>query len=94
MPRDGGLTYGDMIGKLDHLEIVCPKCMWLGRYSVRQLALQHGRNAKIADWFALMTKDCPRNISPVLSDPCGAHCPGLSKFADPPRPHSGGDDAA
>jgi hypothetical protein len=30
MPRDA-LTFGDLIGKLDHLEIVCPKCGRQGR---------------------------------------------------------------
>jgi hypothetical protein len=38
--RDGALTFGDLIGQLDHLEIACPKCDRLGRYSVRRLALQ------------------------------------------------------
>ena len=94
MPRDGSVTFGDLISQLDHLEIVCSKCVWLGRYSVRGLALQHGRDAKISDWIALMTKDCPRNISPVPSDPCGAHCPALSKIADAQTHGGDGNDAA
>jgi ATP dependent DNA ligase domain len=30
---DGAMTFGDLIGRLDHLEIACPKCDRLGRYS-------------------------------------------------------------
>jgi hypothetical protein len=49
MPRDGALTFGDLIGQLDHLEIACPKCDRLGRYSVRRLALQYGRDFRLTD---------------------------------------------
>jgi hypothetical protein len=52
MPRDGALTFGDLIGQLEHLEIACPKCVRLGRYSVRQLALQDGLEGKLSDWIA------------------------------------------
>lgn len=90
MPRDGSITFGDLIGQLDHLEIACPKCDRLGRYSVRRLALQHGREGKLTDWIASMTTDCPRKQSVGLSDACGARCRDLTKLARPP----GGNDAA
>jgi hypothetical protein len=32
---------------------------------VRRLALQHGRDGKLTDWIADMTRDCPRKDSPV-----------------------------
>jgi hypothetical protein len=34
MPRDGARTFADLIGRLDHLEIVCPKCERFGPVSV------------------------------------------------------------
>jgi hypothetical protein len=46
MPRDGSMTFGDLIGQLEHLEIACPKCDRLGRYSVRRLAMQYGAQAR------------------------------------------------
>jgi hypothetical protein len=85
------MTFGDLIGQLTHLEITCPKCDRLGRYSVRRLALQHGRDGKLTDWINLMTRDCPSKNSPGLADACGARCPDLSKIARRP---DGGDDAA
>jgi hypothetical protein len=78
MPRDGARTFGDLIGRLDHLEIVCPKCERLGRYSVHRLAMEHGPDFKLPDWIALMTRNCPRRQSPGLADACGAHCPACS----------------
>jgi hypothetical protein len=91
MPRDGSLTFDDLIGQLTHLEIACPKCDRLGRYSVRRLALQYGREGKLTDWINLMTRDCPRKNSPGLADPCGAQCPDLLKLA---KPDGQGPDAA
>jgi hypothetical protein len=42
MPRDGARTFGDLFGLT--WEIACPKCDRLGRYSVRRLAVQYGRD--------------------------------------------------
>jgi hypothetical protein len=42
MPRDGAMTFGDLLGRLDWLEITCPKCGRAGRYSVWRLALERG----------------------------------------------------
>ena len=95
MPRDGARTFGDLIGQLDHLEIICPKCDRLGRYLVHRLAMEHGPDFKLPDWIALMTRDCPRRQSPGLADACAAQCPGLLKLAiedarqDPPGSRNG-----
>jgi hypothetical protein len=91
MPRDGARTFGDLIGRLDHLQIVCPKCDRLGRYLVHRHAMEHGPDVKVPDWIALMTRDCPRRQSPGLADACAAQCPGLLGLAiedarqDPPE---------
>jgi hypothetical protein len=90
MPRDGSITFGDLIGQLEYLAITCPKCDRLGRYSVRRLALQYGRDGKLTDWIDLMTRDCARRQSAGLADACGARCPDLLKLAG----RSGGDDVA
>ena len=54
MPRDGAMTFGDLIGQLEALEIACPKCDRVGRYSVRWRALERGRDFEIADWIGEM----------------------------------------
>jgi hypothetical protein len=37
MPRDGAIIFGDLIGKLDVLEVACDKCGRNGRYAVARL---------------------------------------------------------
>jgi len=76
LPRDGTRTFGDLIGRLDHLEIVCAKCERHGRYAVRRLIERHGGGMKIPDWKAEVTRDCPRRRLPGLADACAAQCPG------------------
>jgi hypothetical protein len=73
------MTFGDLLGRLDRLEIACPKCGRAGRYSVGRLALERRRDFKPPDWIADTTRDCPHNSSPGLADACGAPCPGLLK---------------
>jgi hypothetical protein len=90
MPRDGSITFGDLIGQLEYLAITCPKCDRLGRYSVRRLALQYGRDGKITDWVGLMSKDCPRKMSSGFAEGCDVRCIDLSRLF---LPHGGGDAA-
>lgn len=77
MPRDGSLTPADLVGKLDVLRVDCTKCDRIGRYRVDRLVQQLGREAKLTDWLANITADCPRKLKGGYGDPCGAHCPEL-----------------
>jgi hypothetical protein len=71
----GAMTLGYLIGQLEYLAITCPKCDRVGRYSVRRLALQYGRDGRLTDWVGLMTNDCPRKISFGPADGCGGAVP-------------------
>jgi hypothetical protein len=79
MPHAIGTTFGDLVGKLDVLLVDCPKCGRAGRYAVRRLIEERGRDAKLIDWKDEITADCPRRIRPNISDQCGACCPDLPK---------------
>jgi len=79
MPRDGSITFGDLLGKLDVLRVECGKCGRSGRYSVPRLIEQQGRDGKMTDWKFDLTADCPRRIKNSYSDQCGAQCPDLPK---------------
>jgi hypothetical protein len=79
MPRDGSLTPADLIGKLDVLRVECAKCSRSGRYHVDRLMRELGPNAKLTDWLADITSDCPRKIANNYSDACGANSPDLPK---------------
>ena len=64
MPRDGAITFSDLIGKLDMLRVSCEKC---------------GRDAKLVDWLDELTADCPKKTAGSMSDRCGARCQDLAK---------------
>ena len=79
MPRDGAIVFGDLVGKLDVLVVACEKCGRAGRYAVRRLVEERGRNGKLIDWKDEITADCPRRVAQNYSDQCGAGCPDLPK---------------
>ena len=79
MPRDGAIIFSDLICKLDMLHIACDKCARKGRYAVARLIEQRGRDAKLIDWLAEITADCPKKPAGNMSDQCAARCPDLTK---------------
>jgi len=79
MPRDGAIVFGDLIGKLDVLYVHCAKCTRSGRYQLRRLIEERGRDGKIIDWLSELTADCPKMTAHNMNDPCGARCPDLPR---------------
>ena len=79
MPRDGAITFRDIVGKLAVLRITCDKCGRSGQYRVDRLVQRYGINAKLFEWSDEITADCPWKHSKNLYDQCGARCPDLSK---------------
>ena len=77
MPRDGAITFRDIVGKLEALNLVCDKCGRRARYRVDRLIDQYGIDAKLFDWEP--EADCPRKQAKNLNDICGAQCPDLSR---------------
>ena len=79
MPRDGAITFRDIVGKLTVLRITCDKCGRSGQYRVDRLIMRYGIDAKLFDWLDEITADCPRKQAKNLNDQCGARCPDLPK---------------
>jgi hypothetical protein len=46
MPRDGAITFRDVVGKLTVLRIVCEKCHRSGQYRLDRLIMRYGIDAK------------------------------------------------
>jgi len=86
MPRDGAITFRDIVGKLTVLRITCDKCGRSGQYRVDRLITRYGIDAKLFDWSDEITADCPRRQAKNLNDQCGARCPDLSKVVSRPSP--------
>jgi hypothetical protein len=80
MPRDGAITFRDIVGKLHVLRITCDKCGRSGQYRVDRLVLRYGIDEKLFAWSEEITADCPRKQAKNLNDQCGARCPDLSKM--------------
>src|SRR5262245_19904555 len=81
MSRDGSITIGDLVGKLEYLEVVCGKCDRRGHYRVSTRATELGPDAKMTDWGASLRKDCPRYQARNRSDTCaGGRFPDLVRL--------------
>jgi hypothetical protein len=79
MPREGAITFRDIVGKLMVLRITCDKCGRHGQYRVDRLIRRYGLDGKINEWSSEVTADCPRRIAKDEHDPCGAIRPDLPK---------------
>ena len=49
MPRDGAITFRDIVGKLAILRVECDKCGRPGQYPVDRLIVRYGLDAKLFD---------------------------------------------
>ncbi len=79
MPRDGAITFSNLLGKLDMLVVEYAKRVRTGRYAVRRLIDQRGRDGKLIDWTDELPANCPRKIARNFNDQCRARCPDLPK---------------
>jgi len=52
MPRDGAISVGDLVGRLEELRVACEKVGRAGRYRLERPTARHGPDAKIPDWIA------------------------------------------
>jgi hypothetical protein len=73
------LAFGDIEGKLDVLCVECTRCHRKGRYSVRKLLEQYGREGSMMQWREQLNTGCPKRDAPQLHDRCDLICPDLSK---------------
>jgi hypothetical protein len=81
MSHSGTLTFGDLIKKLSTLRVTCDKCGRKGRYSVRRLAAERGREGRVTDWLSAITSDCPRKRPINMADQCAVQCPDMARGA-------------
>jgi hypothetical protein len=79
LPRDGAITFGDLIGKLDMLRVECPKCRRSGRYRLADLIIRYGRDEKLFAFTADVTANCAHKQARSDNNPCSAV---ISRFAE------------
>ena len=79
VPRDGAITFADLIGRMNVVYVHCGKCGRAGRYHLQQLIDERGRDARVIDWLDEITVDCPKKRTHNWNDQCVARCPDLPK---------------
>jgi hypothetical protein len=79
MPRGGAITFGDLVGKIDMLQVACDTGGHKGHYAVARLIEQRGCDAKVVDFLAEITADCPKKQAGNFNDMCAARCPELPR---------------
>jgi hypothetical protein len=77
VPRDGAITFADLIGKLDVVYVHCSKCGRANRYHLQQLIDDLGRDARVINWLDEITADCPKKRARNWNDQCAMRCPDL-----------------
>jgi hypothetical protein len=83
----GSITLGELVGKLDMLEVACGRCDRRGRLSLERLITEHGADTGLPDLWGALAGDCPRARAVTINDRCGVHFPQLpALFPAPPRP--------
>jgi hypothetical protein len=73
------LAFGDIEGKLGVLLVECSRRGRKGRYSVRKLIEQHGRDGSMMAWKEGLNSDCPKRAAAQMHARCDLMCPDLPK---------------
>src|SRR5436305_14941209 len=75
MSARGSITLGELVGKLDLLEIRCPRCERHGRVNLARLIEQHGADTGLPDLWENLAGDCQHARSTALHNRCAIYYP-------------------
>ena len=78
MPRDGAITFRDIVGKLAVLRITCDKCGRSGQYRVERVIMRATASARSCSTGRARSRQI---VHEDLNEVCGARCPDLLKVA-------------
>lgn len=81
--RNGAYTLGDLLGRIEFLEIVCSRCPRKGRLKVSRLIADMGSDQVIPSLHHRIAPDCPKRQSFNIHDRCGVHYPQLQEIFAP-----------
>jgi hypothetical protein len=77
MSSRGSITLGDLVGKVDMLEIRCHRCERHGRINVGRLIDEHGADTGLPDLWENLAGDCQHARSTALNNRCAIYYPQL-----------------
>jgi hypothetical protein len=76
----GPITLGELVAKLEILEVACHRCDRRGRLSVERLIAEHGANTGLPDLWGTLAGGCPHAKSTAMHDRCAIHYPKLPRL--------------
>jgi len=73
----GAVTLGDLVGRLERLEVRCRRCPRHGLLRLARLIADHGAGTGLPDLAARLAAGCPRAAAADLAERCFVHFPQL-----------------
>ena len=77
MSARGSITLGELVDKLDMLEVACHRCDRKGRLSLDRLIAEYDADTGLPDLWTPLAGDCPRAKSTAMHDRCAIYFPQL-----------------
>jgi hypothetical protein len=77
MGDKGAVTLGELVGRVDRLEVRCRRCERRGRLRLARLIAEHGAGTGLPDLAARLAAGCPKAETPDLGERCFVYFPQL-----------------
>jgi hypothetical protein len=82
MPREGAITFSDLVGKLGVLRIECGECGRAGRYRLVDLITRYDPYLKLFAFTDEVTANCARTHARSDNDPAAGSIPICPRRSD------------
>jgi len=73
----GVVLLGQVVARLQVLEVACNRCDRRGRLHTTRLLAEHGPDLSMPELRRIVAADCPRTIAGHIHDVCGVRFRGL-----------------
>ena len=77
MSAGGAVTLGDLVGRIDRLEVRCRRCERHGRLRLARLIADHGAGTGLPDLAVRLAAGCPKVEATDPGERCFVHFPQL-----------------
>ncbi len=77
MSTRGVVTLGELVGRVDRLEVRCMRCERHGRLRLARLIADHGAGTGLRELAERLAAGCPKAETPDLGARCFVYFPQL-----------------
>jgi hypothetical protein len=71
------VTLGDLVGRIERLDVRCSRCARAGRVKLAKLIVEHGAELGLPDLAVRLAGDCPNAGATDPTRRCWVHYPQL-----------------